>query len=146
MPNIIYLINPEVNSGNVIRIDANSVTTKIECFTNVESLPKTSLTGSIASLYAKGRNTGFGNPVHSIRGVFDLNESHLTGSTAVFDYEYALELVKRSDQIIAISCNKWTTTDNPTGTLYCMLKNYSDSNKNDNTVSFTLEFQEVYNG
>lgn len=145
MPNIIYLINSDVNSGAVIRIDAKSVNTKIECFTNVEDVAKTNISSAaIQTFYSKGRNTGFSNPTHVINGVFDLEASHVTGASAVLDYEYVLDLVKRSSTKCYLSSDLWSTTSNASGSIVCLLKNYSQTNTNDNTVSFTMTFQEVY--
>lgn len=144
MPTTIYLTNANVNGGSVIRIDAKSVNTKIECFTNVENTPKVSISDAeISTFYSKGRNTGFSNPVHTINGVIDLSASHATGSSAVLDYDYVLKLVKRSGTKCVLSSTKWATSTNATGAIVCMLKNYSDNNTNDNLLTFTMTFQEV---
>lgn len=145
MPNSLYITNSQVNSGNPVLVNVNSINTDVECFSNIEETPKTSLSNiSYTNFLSKGRNTGFSNPEHTIKGLYDLNDSHVTGTGGVFDYEYALEFVKRSDIVLGLSCDKWKTSDNPTGIIYCLLLSYSDSNTNSNIVTFTLRVKEVY--
>lgn len=140
---IITLTNPEVNSGLSLNVYAKSLKTNIECYTNVEDTPHTSVTASYDSRLAKGRNTGFKNPTHILTGVYDLNASHTSGAGAYLDYEWILELIKRSDQKVTLVSDVLSTTDNATGSVTVMLKNYSQTNVNDNTVGFTMTFQEV---
>lgn len=142
-PSIITITNPQVNSGETLKVYTKNAKTNIECYTNVEENPHTSATAAYSTRLSKGRNTGFKNPVHTIQGVYDLNTAHSTGANAPLDYEWILELIKRSDQKMTLTSDLWATTSNATGSITVMLKNYTQNNTNDNVVSYTLTFQEV---
>ena len=136
--NINYITNPQVNSGETINLLGSRIKFGWDLFSKAPDTPSKSVTDTLNDRLGKGIYTGFKNPKISINGQYYLNITHITGSSAIIDFEHILDLGKRGDQICTLKSDIFITTDNPTGEINVMLENISLTNDNDNIVTYTL--------
>jgi len=136
------ITNPEVNNGNTINLQAKSINTKIEVYSNTQDKAN-NYNDTYNNRLSYGVNTGFKNPAITLTGSFRLGETHATETLAPIDYEYIEELIKRSDQVMTLTCDFFKTTTNTTGTKNVMIKNVSMNNNNNNIIEYNMTLVEV---
>jgi hypothetical protein len=139
----VYFNNPAVNSGLNVDMLANNISVSWESYTRVQGTPKKDLNGTINDGLGRGVNTGFNNPTISISGNYDLSASHVTGSTALIDYEYLEEFTRRSDQTCVLINSMFVSTSNVSGSIDVLFKNFNINNNNSNVVNYNVEFVRV---
>jgi len=142
LPTSITITNPQVNSGNTIKINATTINTNIDCYTNTQDKPN-DYNDAYNTRLSYGTNTGFKNPDITIQGAYELGATHETGSNAALDYEHVKDLIQRSDQTLTLISDFFKTTSNSTGTKNVMLTNITISNNNASTCDFTMNLIEV---
>jgi len=136
------ITNPQVNSGNTINLQANSINTTIQIHSTTQDKPN-DYNNTYNDRLSYGINTGFKNPEITIQGAYKLGETHGTGALAAIDYEYIEELTKRSDQTMTLINDFFKTTSNTTGTKNVMIKSITPTNSNTNIVTYTMILVEV---
>lgn len=138
-----YIKNPVLNSNLNIELYGASINMNWSMFTNTQDTPSRSVTDAYNDRLGKGIYTGFANPAITITGNYDVHASHVSGSTAVVDFEWLEELAKRGDQICVLTCEMFKTTSNSTGVKNIMIKGITTNIPYSNIVEYTLECVEV---
>jgi hypothetical protein len=142
--NRVTLTNPQVNSGATINMQVSDITTAIDVFTATQNTPSATPASAYTARVSYGRNTGLANPIHTLQGVFKVNQSsHSTGASATLDWEHMIDLLNRSDQTMVLTSDKFKTTTNTTGEINVMIKSYSDSFPVSDSINYTLILVEV---
>lgn len=69
---IVYVTNPEVNSGTAINVLGGKISLAWDIFANAQDTPSKSLTDSYNDRLGRGVYTGFKNPTINVSGFFEL--------------------------------------------------------------------------
>lgn len=134
------ITNSDVNSGTAINMQAYDLNTTIEIFTSVNDVPgKTGAT--FASRLPQGHNSGFAAPVHTVQGVYRIQDGHTTGASATMDYTFVKELCINAGNVMSL-------VDDKLGTVNVLLLAYDDKrgagdSQDGDWIMYTMTFIEV---